>query len=386
MYPDLSYLLHDLLGTQPDNWTSVFKTFGMMLVVGILAGALFFYLELKRKAEEGIYSPATSKILVGLPATWWELVSNGLFGFVLGFKVVYIFQHFADFQKNAAGVLLSSKGNWLAGIGLAVVFAALRWWEKKKQQLPKPKEQISTIYPHDRIGDLTIIAALTGIFGAKVFSILEEPSGFFDDPIGTFFSGSGLAIYGGLIFGTLGVTWYLRRHKIPFWPTADAVAPALIIAYGVGRIGCQLSGDGDWGIAAAAQPDWWFLPDWLWAYDFPHNVNKEGIPIEGCEWLYCNRLAMPVYPTPLYEVVASFLIGGFLWAIRKRAAAPGMIFFIYLILNGFERFWIEKIRVNVKYEWLPGQPTQAEVIAVLFFLAGVIGAVWVWRKHKRRPA
>jgi prolipoprotein diacylglyceryltransferase len=115
-------------------------------------------------------------------------------------------------------------------------------------------------------------------------------------------------------------------------------------------------------------------------------VNKEGIPIEGCQWLFCNRLAEPVYPTPLYEVVASFLIGGFLWAIRKRVAAPGMIFFIYLILNGFERFWVEKIRVNVKYEWLPGQPTQAEVIAVLLFLAGIIGAVWVWRKHKRRPA
>lgn len=386
MYPDLSYLLHDLFGTQPDNWTSVFKTFGMMLVVGILAGALFFYLELKRKAEEGIYNSTTSKTLVGLPATPWELVSNGLFGFVLGFKVVYIFQHFADFQNDAASVLLSSKGNWLAGIGLAAVFAGLRWWEKKKQVLPKPKEQTVTIYPHDRIGDLTIIAALTGIFGAKIFSILEEPSGFFDDPIGTFFSGSGLAIYGGLIAGALGVSWYLRKHKIPFWPTADAVAPALIIAYGVGRIGCQLSGDGDWGIAAAAQPDWWFLPDWFWAYDFPHNVNKEGIPIEGCQWLFCNRLAEPVYPTPLYEVIASFLIGGFLWVMRKRVTAPGMIFFIYLILNGFERFWIEKIRVNVRYEWLPGQPTQAEVIAVLLFLAGIIGAVWVWRKHKRQPA
>jgi prolipoprotein diacylglyceryl transferase len=379
MYPDLSYLLHDLFGTQPDNWTSIFKTFGMMLVVSILLAAVLFYLELKRKAQEGIYKPEKVKVVVGKPATAWELVSNGIFGFIVGFKVLYIVQNFAEFKQDAAGVLLSSKGNWLAGLLLAGVFAGIRYWEKKKQALPKPKEQVTDVYPHDRIGDLTIMAAVTGILGAKVFSILEEPSGFFSDPIGTFFSGSGLAIYGGLIGGYLGVSWYLRRHKIPFWHTADAVAPALIVAYGIGRIGCQLAGDGDWGIDAVPQPSWWFLPDWFWSYDYPMNVNREGIPIEGCEWLYCTKLENPVYPTPLYEMIASLLIGGFLWAIRKQVTVPGMLFFIYLILNGIERFFIEQIRVNVKYESLPFQPTQAEIIAVALFLIGVGGVVWLRR-------
>ncbi len=381
MYPDLSYLFHDIFGTQPDNWTSVFKTFGVMLVVSILAAAWFFYLELKRKAEEGIYQPAMVKTLTGEPATAWEIISNALFGFVLGFKLVYIFQHFGEFQQDAAAVLLSSKGSWPAGIGFAILFGAMRWWEKKKQALPKPKEVVSKLYPHDRIGDLTIIAAVTGILGAKIFAILEAPAGFFDDPIGIFFSGSGLAIYGGLICGYLGVTWYLRKHNIPFWPTADAVAPALIISYGVGRIGCQLAGDGDWGIDAIAQPNWWFLPDWFWAYDYPHNVNNAGIPIEGCQWIHCSHLENPVYPTPLYETIASFAIGAFLWSIRKRVKIPGMIFFIYLILNGFERFWIEKIRVNEVYEALPFQPTQAEIIAVALFLVGVAGVVWRKRTY-----
>lgn len=380
MYPDLSYLLHDLFGTQPDNWTSIFKTFGMMLVVGILSAAWLFYLELKRKAEEGIYQPTMEKVTIGKPASAWELISNGIFGFLIGFKLLYIFQHFAEFQQDAAGVLLSGKGNWLAGIALAAVFAGMRWWEKKKQALPKPKEKVVTVYPHDRIGDLTMIAAVTGILGAKIFAILEEPTGFTADPIGTFFSGSGLAIYGGLIGGYLGVTWYLRKHNIPFWPTADAVAPALIVSYGVGRIGCQLAGDGDWGIVAAPQPEWWFLPDWMWAFDYPMNVNREGIPIPGCTFDYCSQLANPVYPTPFYETIAAFLIGGFLWSIRKKVSTPGMIFFIYLILNGFERFWIEKIRVNVKYEWMPLQPTQAEIIAVVLFLVGIAGVVWLKRK------
>lgn len=381
MYPDLSYLFHDIFGTQPDNWTSVFKTFGVMLVVSILAAAWFFYLELKRKAEEGIYQPAMVKTLTGEPATAWEIISNAVFGFVLGFKLVYIFQHFGEFQQDAAAVLLSGKGSWPAGIGFAILFGAMRWWEKKKQALPKPKEVVSKLYPHDRIGDLTIIAAVTGILGAKIFAILEAPAGFFDDPIGIFFSGSGLAIYGGLICGYLGVTWYLRKHNIPFWPTADAVAPALIISYGVGRIGCQLAGDGDWGIDAIAQPSWWFLPDWFWAYDYPHNVNNAGIPIEGCQWIHCSHLENPVYPTPLYELIASLAIGAFLWSIRRRVKIPGMIFFIYLILNGFERFWVEKIRVNEVYEALPFQPTQAEIIAVALFLVGIAGVIWRKRTY-----
>ena len=111
---------------------------------------------------------------------------------------------------------------------------------------------------------MTIIAAITGTIEAKIFAILEEPSGFMSGPIGTFFSGSGLAIYGGLICGFLGVVWYLRKHNIPVFHTLDALAPAFVIAYGVGRIGCQLAGDGDWGIVAAPQPGWWFLPDWFW--------------------------------------------------------------------------------------------------------------------------
>ena len=381
MYPDLSYLFHDLFGSQPDNWTSIFKTFGLLLVISILVAAYMLFRELRRKKEEGIFEGEEVKVTEGGPATWSELLSNGIFGFIIGFKLVYLFQHFEEFQADAADVLLSTKGTMWAGIAFALIFVAIRYWEKSRKKHAKPVTKTLKIYPHDRIGDITIWAAVTGIIGAKVFAILEDLPNFFADPIGTFFSGSGLAIYGGLIGGFLGVYWYLRRHKIPFWHVADAVAPALMIAYGIGRLGCHFSGDGDWGIVAAAIPEWWFLPDWLWAYDYPNNVAQDGVALADCTFAYCRHLDPPVYPTPLYETLMAFLIGGFLLFMRKRLPAAGMLFFLYLIFNGIERFFIEKIRVNIRYDLFGFQPTQAEVIAVVFVLIGAIGMYVVWKRR-----
>ena len=382
MYPDLSYLFHDLFGTARDNWVSIFKTFGLLLVLAILSAAYLLYKELKRRQKEGQYTGKKVKFIVGKPASPAEIGSNALLGFVLGYKLLYIFQDFEAFKADAAGIILSLTGNMLGGLLGAVAFGAYKWWEGNRQKLPKPKEKITTIYPHDRIGDITIVAAITGLIGAKVFAIIEDLPTFFADPIGMFFSGSGLAIYGGLVGGFLGVTYYLRRHDIPFWPTADAIAPALIMGYAVGRVGCQLSGDGDWGIVAAEQPAWWFLPDWLWSYDYPNNVINEGVPIEGCVGNYCRHLAEGVYPTPLYEIILSLLIFVILWAFRKRLQTyTGTLFFLYLILNGIERFVIEKIRVNQEYDFLFNW-TQAQIIAVSFMLIGATGMYLRWRRVK----
>jgi phosphatidylglycerol:prolipoprotein diacylglycerol transferase len=381
MYPDLSYLFHDLFGTEPDNWTSIFKTFGLLLVISILAASWMLYRELKRKAGEGLFSYKEVKKTVGQGATTTELVWNALFGFIVGFKVVYLFQHFDEFQADAAAVILSGKGTWWAGILGAIIFGGMRYWEKNKLKLPKPKIVTEKIYPHDRIGDITIIAAVSGIVGAKVFALIEDLPAFFNDPVGMFFSGSGLAIYGGLIGGFLGCWWYFRKNNIEFLPVLDAVAPALMVSYGVGRLGCHFSGDGDWGIEAAAQPNWWFLPDWLWAYNYPNNVAQDGQPIPGCDFQYCMELVPSVYPTPLYEFVMAMALGAILWGMRKRLKVVGMLFFIYLIMNGAERFLIEKIRVNDHYNVLGVNLTQAEIIAIFMFIAGAVGIYLVRKRH-----
>ena len=386
MYPDLSYFFHDLLGTPVDNWTSIFKTFGLLLVLAILSAAFILYRELKHKAGQGIFQPAKVKFEYGKPPQAAELISNGIWGFVLGYKGLYAVQNFAALKADAAEVLLSAAGSWAGGLGLAAVLVGLRYWEIKRKQLPKPRVEVKDIYPHDRIGDITMIAAISGVVGAKVFAIIEDIPALLRDPVGTIFSGGGLAIYGGLIFGFLAVTYYLRRKKIPVVPVLDAVAPALIIAYGVGRLGCHLAGDGDWGIVnSMAQPGWWFLPDWLWSYDYPHNILREGIPLEGFAGKYNTHLQPPVFPTPLYETAMALTIGAILIGLRNRLTTyPGMLFFLYLVFNGTERFLIEKIRVNPEYTNFGITYTQAELIAVILFLIGIIGCFFVWKKNPFR--
>lgn len=397
MYPDLSYLFHDLLGTPKDNWLSLFKTFGLFLVMAILAAAWLLRKELKRKAQEGVFKPEKISLTSGQPASLWEIGSNALFGFILGYKFVYALQHFTQLQDDASGVLLSLEGNLVMGIAGAVLFGGLKYFDARRKQLPQPKTEVVEVFPHDRISEITIIAAICGVIGAKFFAVMEDWPKTVTDLVKSFLSGSGLAIYGGLIGGFIGVYLYLRSKKIPLIPVLDAVAPALIIAYGIGRLGCHFSGDGDWdpGIrhACADRPALRLEPtagvvilapalavgDGLSAQCGQRRTTDRRLPGR-----YCNHLVTPVFPTPLYESIMAFAIGGLLWFFRRRLVIPGALFSIYLILNGIERYYIEKIRVNHRYEYLFNL-TQAEIIALGFIAAGLIClALFRWRWKQRR--
>jgi hypothetical protein len=178
-----------------------------------------------------------------------------------------------------------------------------------------------------------------------------------------------------------------------------------MIAYAIGRLGCHVSGDGDWGVFNSAYKvnaenkiveaaDWEFhqtlmdnqeftsvlvreygnmdsiphitfkgpsfLPNWFWAYNYPHNVNEVGNKIKDCEGAYCYQLTPPVFPTPLYEILACTFLFGILWYFRKKIKAPGALFGLYLIFNGLERFMIEKIRVNTTYDIFGFHPRMAD--------------------------
>jgi prolipoprotein diacylglyceryl transferase len=296
---------------------------------------------------------------------------------------------------DPASVILSGKMHWLAGILGAAALGGLTWWDAHRKRKNPPVTREVLIYPHDRISEMTVWAAVGGILGAKIFDLFDNWESFLRDPVGSLTSGGGLAFFGGLVLGFIAVVSYMWRQKIPFWPSADAVAPALTAGYGVGRIGCQLSGDGDWGIVNnAAKPGWLsWIPDWAWASRYPHNVlntpNTDPVPsisVPNCSWDYCMQLSEPVYPTPLYEVLMMMVVFGILWSLRKRIKVPGMLFFIYLAFIAVERFLIEKIRVNVVHNVLGMNLTQAEIISIVLFLVSVGGIIFVWKRHQQAGA
>lgn len=224
--------------------------------------------------------------------------------------------------------------------------------------------------PSALIGTVTVLAVVLGIAGSKLFHILENPATFAADPMGMIFSTGGLTFYGGLIVAGLAIAWYVRKKGLELGAFADAIAPGLMLAYGIGRIGCHLAGDGDWGIAAdmSAKPSW--LPTWMWAETYPNNILGVDIAAPG------------VYPTSIYEFLFAALLFGVLWVYRKHPYRNGWLFSFYLVLAGVERMLIEQIRVNNVFDVLGMAVTQAEVISLLIILAGGAGLAFTW---KRRP-
>lgn len=428
MYPNLYYVFKDWFGVEL-HALSFLNTFGLFVAVAFVAAAVALSSELKRKEKLGLLLPREEMITVGRPASIFDLFLNGITGFIFGYKLIGLFFSKAP-EVNAQDYIFSSAGSWLGGLIGAAVLTGIKWYEKDKQKLKTPERRAVRIWPHDRVGDLVILALVFGILGAKLFDNFEHWDEFIEDPIGRIFSQSGLAFYGGLITAAVALCWYGYKKGIKVRHLVDAAAPALMIAYAVGRIGCQVSGDGDWGIynsayvsdtegklAVAAPGDFekklqqyapyftegkaadatgslsyvtdrkhasladvphksfkgpGFLPKWLFAYSYPQNVNKDGILMPGITDEHDRVLPQPVFPTPLYEVIVCTLLFLVLWALRKKVTTPYIIFGIYLFLNGLERFLIESIRVNKLYPVFGMQLSQAQVIAICLMLAGLV--------------
>jgi phosphatidylglycerol:prolipoprotein diacylglycerol transferase len=222
--------------------------------------------------------------------------------------------------------------------------------------------------PQALVGDFTIIVLIAGIAGARLFHILEHLDQFFMDPLSMIFSRSGLSVFGGLIVGACAGLVLVRRWGLGVRPFLDAIAPALMLGYAIGRLGCQIAGDGDWGTTAdmALKPAW--LPGWLWAQTYENNIYGEIIAAPG------------VYPTPIYETLMALGCFAALWALRKHPFQAGWLFSVYLLLAGVERLLIEQIRVNVQFALYGIQVTQAEFIAFVFVLAGTIGMATLGRR------
>jgi len=196
------------------------------------------------------------------------------------------------------------------------------------------------------------VAGIAGLIGARLYHVLESPSEFFANPGGLLLSRFGFAWFGGFLGGFVALVILARRLKIPTLEFLDICSPAACVGYAIGRIGCLLSGDGDYGVATS-------LP---WGMSFPNGV----VPT-----------AERVHPTPLYEFFIWLAIAAFLWHMGSKSLrgpkARGEIFSNYLILTGIARFLIEFIRINPRSFFGMSNAQTASLVSIVF------GAVLLWR-------
>lgn len=203
--------------------------------------------------------------------------------------------------------------------------------------------------------ELLFAAALGGLIGARAWYLAEHTDELSDDPLGSLFGGSGLTWYGGALGGALGAAIWARRKGMGGLALVDLCAPSLALGYAIGRIGCQLSGDGDYGGPS----------DLPWAMPFPDGV----VPTTE-----------DVHPTPLYETLSMGLAALVLWWLRDRFA-PGVLFALYLVLAGTERFLVEFVRRN---DPVVIGLTTAQLVSLAMVVAGIV--FWQQRAGTRQEA
>ncbi|MCB0345437.1 MAG: prolipoprotein diacylglyceryl transferase, partial [Bdellovibrionales bacterium] len=201
--------------------------------------------------------------------------------------------------------------------GLLLVLALLAGWARLVLDLKWAGED------SEQAERIVFWAGVGGVLGARLAFIASFPQQLLSDPVGAVFGGAGFVYYGGLLGGTLAVMYLIKRNGASVWKYSDLVTPTLAIGYAVGRIGCQLSGDGDYGIASE-------LP---WAVSFAHGVVPTAPGVR-------------VHPTPVYETLAALLIAFILAHLirSRRFSVAGQVMGVYLILTSLERFLVEFVR------------------------------------------
>lgn len=391
-YPRITDWLYVVSNQTIDLRIIPIYSYGFFVAVAFLVAAAIAVYLLKKRENAGILGYEEVRYLKKYGFDWIDSLSYIILGAYAGLKIVGYSAYRSLLEYDPQGYLLSLKGSFLGLILGAVAGFGVYFVMKRKEEKQEPEEVVEKIYPHQRIGDLLIIAAVLGVLGANLFNLLENPeeyAQFWEDPVGSLFSG--LSVFGGLICAAAGFWVYAKWKKIPVSHLFDAVAPGFIMANGIGRLGCQVSGDGDWGIINNLPTPAW-LPEFLWKDSYAHNITGAGLPIPGCIGRYCSYLDPPVYPTPIWEFVLLGLCCAVLvWSSIRFMRLPYVTFGLFLVLAGTERLFIEQFRdwsdrhpvsvLGYSLSFLGRGMKQAEFISLLMIACGISLCFYIFYKQ-----
>ncbi len=253
-------------------------------------------------------------------------------------------------------------GSPITSFGVFMLFAFLTGGYVLRAELRRTGED------PEKAWDIVFMAVVGGILGAKGYYVLLNFDELLANPTAMLFSRGGLVWYGGFLMATALVIWEIRRQKLSVPAMADLIAPALALAYAVGRVGCFMVGD-DWG-----RPT-----DSIFGVRFPRgtpattvtNIEQMfGITVDPALVEEYGQV-VPVHPTQLYEVGMSTLIFFLLWRIRDHGHAKGWLFMLWLVMAGFERFLVEFLRA--KDDRFFGILTLAQIISLGIVAVGFVG-------------
>ncbi|MCB0756491.1 MAG: prolipoprotein diacylglyceryl transferase, partial [Flavobacteriales bacterium] len=212
MYPTLYDLVLDLFGMSIPPFKLV-QSFGMMVALAFLAASMDLKSELKRKEEQGLLQSVKKNVWRGVKSSMLEKLTSALIGFVIGYKFLALITDFDTVSVNPQAFILSSEGSLLGGLLGAAISVGMRIWDDRKVK-GEPREVEIDVHPYEQVGTITILAAVFGIGGAKIFHNLENLDELMADPVGALVSFSGLSFLGGLICATAAILWYARKNNI----------------------------------------------------------------------------------------------------------------------------------------------------------------------------
>ncbi len=379
----------------------LFHTFGFFVAIAFLTGIFLLRSELQRREKLGLLPSKKVKVIHGAKFGINDVLFPAVTGFIIGWKSIGIITNDPMVGDEPAAYFFSLKyGSIVLGFIGAAILSGIEYYTIRKHQQKEPEERVEERHPSDDTGSILFVAAIAGIFGSNLFNTLEHPEQFseiFSDPASLL---SGLNIFGGLICAGLALIIYAFVKKIKQGHFFDSLGSVYLIAYAIGRLGCQTAGDGCWGVPNPHEKPS-FIPQFVWASDYKNNIIAECDPYQGqyfdyldstkvqsyknCSFQETHKLVAPVYPTPLYEFIMAGSLGLLLWGLRKRLThLPGMLISFMFLMNGVERYLIEQIRVNEKLSYLGFSLTQGEFLAILMTIGGSIAVISLYFYYTKK--